>query len=62
MHWVGPPDSWYDPPEPKLCCALAEDDPDHDVEACLAESAEADAERRWEQARDREFDHDEREP
>jgi hypothetical protein len=35
---------WYDPPEPMPCCRLGEDDPDHDVQACLDESAEAAAE------------------
>ncbi len=44
VAWIGPPDNWYDPPEPKPCCSLAEDDPDHDSEQCLADSAEAHAE------------------
>ncbi len=48
----GPSDRWYDPPEPRLCCALAEDEPSHDTEACLAEQAEAAAER----AADRAYD------
>lgn len=48
--------AYRDPPEPVICCALCEDDPEHDSEACLAESAEADAERRAEEARERERD------
>lgn len=44
----GPPDHWYDQPEPQICCSLAEDNPDHDVQACLAEQAENEAERRAE--------------
>lgn len=51
--WDGsPPPSWYQPPDPVICCSLAEDDPDHDVEACLEESAEAAAEARAERARE----------
>jgi hypothetical protein len=48
----GPSDRWYEPPEPVLCCHLAEDDPEHDTQACLAEQAEADAERRAERTRE----------
>jgi hypothetical protein len=40
------------PPEPRPCCALAEDDDTHDTEACFAEQAEAAAER----AADRAYD------
>lgn len=47
-HRLQPPD----PPEP--CCALAEDDPDHDVQACLAEQAEAAAEAKADRQRDEE--------
>ncbi len=43
MNW-NPPHSWYEPPEPKPCCREAEDDPDHDPVACLAEQAETAAE------------------
>lgn len=42
------PDSWYDPPEPRICCEKWEDDEDHDNEACWAEQAEAAAEARAE--------------
>jgi len=54
MTWdPNPPASWYDPPEPPgPCCALGEDDPDHDVQACLAEQAEAAAEDRADRMRD----------
>ncbi len=52
----GPSDRWYEQPEPVICCALAEDDPDHDSEACLAESAEAAAEARAERQREYEMD------
>jgi hypothetical protein len=49
----GPSDRWYEPPEPpEPCCALAEDDPDHDVEQCLADGAEAAAEARAERQRE----------
>ena len=48
----GPSDHWYEPPDPVICCALCEDDPDHDPEACLAESAEAAAELKAERARE----------
>lgn len=47
-----PPASWYDPPEPRICCALAEDDPDHDREACWEEQAEAAAEAKAERMRE----------
>jgi hypothetical protein len=53
---TSPPPNWYEPPEPVICCHLAEDDPDHDTQACLDEQAEADAERRAEAQRDRERD------
>jgi hypothetical protein len=43
---------WYDPPEPMPCCRLGEDDPDHDVQACLDESAEAAAEAKAEHMRE----------
>jgi len=45
---MGPSDRWYEPPEPVICCSLAEDEDDHDVEACLADQAEEAAERRAE--------------
>jgi hypothetical protein len=45
-----------EPPEPVLCCALAEDKDDHDTEACLAEQAEAAADRAYEQAQWRGWD------
>jgi hypothetical protein len=48
----GPSDRWYEPPEPVICCALAEDDPDHDSEQCRADSAEAAAEERAERQRE----------
>jgi hypothetical protein len=53
----GPSDRWYDPPEPPgPCCALGEDDPDHDVQQCLddqaEDAAEAKAERQREDAKD----------
>ena len=48
----GPPASWYEPPEPVLCCALAEDEPDHDTDACMADQAEAAAEARAERQRE----------
>ena len=45
--------SWrLEPPEPVLCCHLAEDDEDHDVEAHLAELAEAAAEAKAERMRE----------
>jgi len=53
------PDSWYNPPEPAECCPdwgshewLREDDPNHDSDACIAEQAEADAERRADEDRE----------
>ncbi len=52
VAWIGPPDSYYDPPEPRECCALAEDDPDHDREACWQEQAEAAAEAKADRIRD----------
>ena len=48
----GPSDHYYQPPEPVICCSLCEDDPGHDVEACLADSAEAAAEARADRARE----------
>lgn len=49
----GPSDRYYDPPEPPPpCCSDGEDDPDHDVQACLSEQAEADGERRAERMRE----------
>lgn len=40
----GPSDRYYDPPDPpEPCCTLAEDDPDHDVQACMADQAAAEA-------------------
>ncbi len=48
----GPSDRYYEPPEPKICCSECEDDPDHDVEQCLADSAEAAAEARAERQRE----------
>lgn len=52
-HMLFPP-SWHhgppDPPEP--CCALAEDDPDHDSVECLADQAEEAAERKAEWLRE----------
>lgn len=48
----GPSDRWYEPPEPKICCSLAEDDEDHDIEQCLADQAEAAAEARAERQRE----------
>lgn len=47
---------YYDPPEPVICCAEAEDDPDHDVQACLEEAAEAAAEAKAERQREAELD------
>jgi hypothetical protein len=52
MTIFGPSDRYYDPPEPpEPCCFLGEDDPDHDIQACLAEQAEAAAEDRADRAR-----------
>ncbi len=51
----GPSDRYYDPPDPVICCAECEDDPDHDVQACLAESAEAAAEAKADRMRDDEM-------
>jgi hypothetical protein len=48
---ISPPQSWYEPPEPRQCCALYEE-ADHDNDACHAEQAEAAAER----AADRAYD------
>lgn len=48
----GPSDRWYEPPEPVICCALAEDEDGHDPEACMADQAEAAAEARAERARE----------
>lgn len=45
-------DRWYEPPEPVICCALAEDEEGHDSEACLADQAEAAAEARAERQRE----------
>lgn len=48
----GPSDRYYDPPDPpEPCCALGEDDPDHDSQACMAEQAEAAAEAKAEARR-----------
>ncbi len=45
MSRLDPPQSYYDPPEPpEPCCALAEDDPEHDTVACMADQAEVAAE------------------
>jgi predicted amidophosphoribosyltransferase len=38
--YFGPPDSWYQPPEPVVCCARAEDG-DHECPGC-AEPLDAD--------------------
>ncbi len=46
MTW-NPPDSYYDPPEPRECCAEADNDPDHDREACWQEQAEEDGRDVW---------------
>lgn len=56
----GPSDRYYDAPEPPLpCCTEGEDNPDHDVWACLAEQAEDAAEAKAERVReDRMFDRD----
>lgn len=54
----GPSDRWYDPPEPVICCHLAEDDEGHDSEACMADQAEAAAEARAERQREAERDWD----
>jgi hypothetical protein len=51
VNW-NPPASWYEPPEPVICCALAEDEEGHDSEACMAESAEAAAEAKAERQRE----------
>jgi hypothetical protein len=48
----GPSDRYYDPPDPVICCSECEDDPGHDVESCLAESAEAAGEARAERQRE----------
>jgi hypothetical protein len=49
----GPSDRWYEPPEPPgPCCTEGEDDPDHDVQACLDEQAEAAAEAKAERQRE----------
>ena len=45
---MGPSDRYYDPPDPVICCHLAEDEDDHDVEACLQDAAEEAAERKAE--------------
>lgn len=51
----GPSDRWYEPPEPREpCCSRAEDEDDHDVQACLDEQAEAAAELKYEALRERE--------
>lgn len=49
---TSPSAAWYEPPEPVICCAVAEDDPEHDREACLADQAESAAEARAERLRD----------
>ncbi len=52
-RFLGPLDSWYQPPEPPgPCCALAEDDENHDVQSCLDGQAEAAAEDKAERQRD----------
>lgn len=54
---IGPSASWYEPPEPRICCDQYEE-PDHDNDQCWADQAEAAAERRAEELRDRERDWD----
>jgi hypothetical protein len=54
--------SWHEPPEPVICCALAEDDPYRDAVRHLADLAEDAAEARAERLReDAMFDRDDRE-
>jgi hypothetical protein len=55
VTFAGPPQSWYDPPEPVICCNDCEDDPAHDRETCLADQAEAAAEARAERTREDEM-------
>jgi hypothetical protein len=54
MTWdPNPPASWYQPPEPPgPCCREGEDEPDHDVQACLDGQAEDAAEARAERERE----------
>lgn len=60
-YGFGPSDRYYDPPETLPCCREGEDDPDHDVQTCLDEQAEAAAEAKAERQREDEmFDRDER--
>ncbi len=47
-----PPNSWYEPPEPVICCELAEDDPEHDSEQCMSDQAEDAAEAKAERMRE----------
>jgi hypothetical protein len=47
--------AYRDPADPIICCHLAEDDPDHDAQACLDEQAEAAAEAKAEQRREEEM-------
>jgi hypothetical protein len=51
-HLFGPSASYYEPPEPRICCSLAEDDPDHDTEVCWDDQAEAAAEAKAERMRE----------
>ncbi len=57
-----PPATWYDPPEPTICCYLAEDEEDHDVQACMdvqaEDAAEARAERQREEERDSRYEYE----
>lgn len=50
------PDSYYDPPEPQLCCEKAEDEEDHDWQGCLADQANDAAEDKAEQQREAQMD------
>lgn len=48
----GPSDRWYEPPEPVICCSLAEDESGHDTDACMADQTEPAAESRAELERE----------